>query len=111
METTVDVSGCRAEDKIRFASQSFKGEAHIWWKTILATLGREKALNMEWKKFRKVFMKKHVSGHEVEKLEDEYLHVKMEGTKYSKYTSRYLEISGLIPDFAGKKSKRIGRFI
>jgi hypothetical protein len=51
METTVDVSGCILEDKIRFASQSFKGEAHIWWKKILATWGREKALNIGWRKF------------------------------------------------------------
>jgi hypothetical protein len=73
METTVDVSGCRPEYKIRFASQSFKGEAHIWWKTILATWGREKALNMGWRKFRKIFLQKYVPGHEVEQLEDEFL--------------------------------------
>jgi hypothetical protein len=91
METTVDVSGCKAEDKIRFAPQSFKGEAHIWWKTVLATWGREKAFNMGREKFRKVFMEKYVPGHEVEQLEDEYLHLKMEGTDYKKYTPRFLE--------------------
>jgi hypothetical protein len=96
---------------VRFAANSFKGEAHIWWKTILATWGREKATGMGWKKFRKVFLKKYVPNHEVEQLEDEYLHLKMEDTDYRKYTSRFLEISGLIPDFAGSESKRIGRFI
>ncbi|KAD3337016.1 hypothetical protein E3N88_32536 [Mikania micrantha] len=34
---------------------------------------------MGWKKFRKIFLKKYVPHHEVEKLEDEYLHMKMEG--------------------------------
>jgi hypothetical protein len=111
MEKTVDVSGCRPEEKITFASQSFKGEAHIWWKTILNMWGREKALNMGWRKFRKVFLKKYVPGHKVEQLEDEYLHLKMEGTDYRKYTSGFLEIFGLIPDFAGSESKKIGRFI
>jgi hypothetical protein len=111
MDTTVDFSGCRPEEKIRFASQSLKGEAHIWWKKILNTWGREKALNMGWRKFCKVFFKKYVSGHEVEQLEDAYFHLKMEGTNYRKYTSRFFEISGLIPDFAGSESKKIGRFM
>jgi hypothetical protein len=35
----------------------------------------------------------------------------MEGIDYQKYTSRFLEISGLIPDFAGFESKKSGRFI
>jgi hypothetical protein len=35
----------------------------------------------------------------------------MEGTDYRYYTSRFLEISGLIPDFTGTESKRIDRFI
>jgi hypothetical protein len=60
---------------------------------------------------KKIFLKKYVPNHEVEQLEDEYLHLKMEDTDYRKYTSRFLEISGLIPDFAGSESKRIGRFI
>jgi hypothetical protein len=42
---------------------------------------------MGWRKFQKFFLKKYVSGHEVEQLEDEYLHLKMEGTDYRKYTS------------------------
>jgi hypothetical protein len=75
------------------------------------TWGREKALNMGWRKFRKVFLNKYVPGHEVEQLEDEYLHPKMDGTDYRKYTSRFLEISGLIPDFAASESKKIGKFI
>jgi hypothetical protein len=111
METTINVSGCKSEDKVRFAANSFKGKSHIWWKTILATWGREKATRMGWRKFRQVFLKKCVPNHEVEQLEDEYLHLKMEGTDYRKYTSRFLQITGLIPDFAGSESKRIGRFI
>jgi hypothetical protein len=66
---------------------------------------------MRWKKFRKVFIKKYVPSQEVEQLEYEYLHLKMDGTEYRKYTSRLLEITGLIPDFAGSESKRIGRSI
>jgi hypothetical protein len=62
METATD---------IRFVLQSFKGEAHICWKTILNMRGREKALNMGRRKFRKVFLKKYVPGHEVELLKDE----------------------------------------
>jgi hypothetical protein len=64
-------------------------------------LGQEKAYAMGWKKFREIFLKKYVPHHEVERLEDEYLHLKMEGTDYKKYISRFLEIAGLIPDFAG----------
>jgi hypothetical protein len=111
METTIDVIGFKDKDKVRFAAKSFKGEAHIWWKTIMATWGKEKATSMDWRKFRKVAMKKYVSNHEVEQLEDEYLHLKMEGTDYRKYTSRFFEITGLIPDFAGSESKRTSRFI
>jgi hypothetical protein len=110
MEITVDMSDCRVEDNTLFASQSFKGEAHIWWKTLVATRGREKVYNMECKTFRKVFLKKCVPERGVEKLEEEYLHLEMEGTDSRKYTSRFLEITGLIPNFAGSKSKIIGQF-
>jgi hypothetical protein len=77
----------------------------------LNTWGREKDLNLGWRKFQRIFLKRYVLGHEVEQLKGEYLHLEMEGTDYRKYTSRFLKISGLIPDFTGSESKRIGRFI
>jgi hypothetical protein len=42
MDTTIDVSGCKDEDKVLFAANSFKGEAHISWKTILVTWAGKK---------------------------------------------------------------------
>ena len=44
-------------------------------------------------------------------MEDEYLHLEMKGTDHKKYTERFLELVGLLPEFAGSESKRVGRFI
>jgi hypothetical protein len=52
-----------------------------------------------------------VPQHEIEKLENEYLQLQMEGTIYRKYTSRFLELVGLIPEITGSEAKRIGRYI
>ena len=111
IETTLDVSGCKENDRVLFATQSFKGLAHSWWKTVRTTMGRKKAFGMEWNEFRGRFLEKFVPHHEVEQLEDEYLHLEMKGTDYKKYTERFLELVGLMPEFAGSESKRVGRYV
>jgi hypothetical protein len=78
---------------------------------VLVTRTRKAVYAMGWKEFRKLFLAKYVPHHEIEKLENEYLHLQMEGTDYMKYTSRFLELVGLIPEFVGSEAKRIGHYI
>ncbi|KAK1435856.1 hypothetical protein QVD17_01627 [Tagetes erecta] len=111
IETTLDVSGCNEEDRVLFATQSFKGLAHSWWKTVRASMDRKKAFGMGWENFRQKFLEKFVPHHEIEQLEDEYLHLEMKGTDHKKYTERFLELVGLLPEFTGSESKRVGRYI
>jgi hypothetical protein len=78
---------------------------------VLASNGKKKYYVMNWKNFRKLFIGKYVPHHEVEKLENEYLHLQIVGTEHINYTVGFLEIVGLIPDFMETESKRIGRYI
>jgi hypothetical protein len=86
IETTLDISDCSTKNRVLYASLSFKGDARIWCKTVLASKGKEKVYAMRWKKFSKLFLRKCVPHHEVEKLENEYLHLRMVGTEHRKYT-------------------------
>ncbi|KAK1433348.1 hypothetical protein QVD17_10258 [Tagetes erecta] len=111
IETTLDVSRCDDEDRVLFATQSFKGLAHSWWKTVKASMNPRKASAMGWENFRQRFLEKFVPHHEIEQLEDEYLHLEMKGTDHKRYTERFLELIGLLPEFTGPESKKIGRYI
>ena len=39
IETVVDISGCAERDMVKFASQSFKGEALAWWGALIQASG------------------------------------------------------------------------
>jgi hypothetical protein len=108
---TLDSSACSTENHVLFASQSFKGKAHIWWKTTLASKGRKKVYTMNWMAFRELLLAKYVPHNEVEKLENEYMHLRMASTEHIKYTARFIELIGLIPEFVGTDSKSIWHYI
>ncbi|KAJ0508599.1 hypothetical protein HanIR_Chr11g0519021 [Helianthus annuus] len=51
MDTVVDISGCAEKDIVKFVSQSFKGEALAWWKSLIQATGKVPLYNMSWEQF------------------------------------------------------------
>ncbi|KAJ0852032.1 hypothetical protein HanRHA438_Chr14g0633551 [Helianthus annuus] len=46
MDTVVDISGCADRDVVKYASQSFKGDALAWWKSLLQAAGKAALYSM-----------------------------------------------------------------
>ncbi|GJW63338.1 hypothetical protein Tco_0115222 [Tanacetum coccineum] len=53
MESTFGISKCAEGKKVKFASATLNGQALIWWKTQVATLGIEVANGMPWAEMKK----------------------------------------------------------
>ncbi|KAD7117196.1 hypothetical protein E3N88_04464 [Mikania micrantha] len=52
METTLDISGCPDQHKVRYAAGSFDKRALTWWNAQVQTRGRDEALSMSWEEFK-----------------------------------------------------------
>ena len=48
MDTVVDISGCADRDVVKYVSQSFKGDALAWWKSLLQAAGKAILYSMSW---------------------------------------------------------------
>ncbi|XP_022040224.1 uncharacterized protein LOC110942767 [Helianthus annuus] len=73
METVVDISGCAKEDVVKFVSQSFKGDALVWWRALIQASGKIPHYNLTWDKFVELMRETFCPQHEVEKVEPDFL--------------------------------------
>ena len=48
MDTVVDISGCAERDVVKFVSQSFKGEALAWWRSLVQASRKAVLYSMTW---------------------------------------------------------------
>ncbi|GKF74082.1 hypothetical protein Tco_0220414, partial [Tanacetum coccineum] len=48
MESVQDMSGCRANQKVKYTVGSFIGKALTWWNTQVQTRGWEATVHMTW---------------------------------------------------------------
>ncbi|GKE66727.1 hypothetical protein Tco_1520888, partial [Tanacetum coccineum] len=52
MESVQDMSGCGANQKVKYTACSFIGKALTWWNTQVQTRGREATVGMTWEDFK-----------------------------------------------------------
>ncbi|GKA60317.1 reverse transcriptase domain-containing protein [Tanacetum coccineum] len=72
MESVQDMSGCRANEKVKYTVISFSGKALTWWNTQVQTRGREAAVGMTWEDFKDLMRKEFCPNIEMQKLETEF---------------------------------------
>ncbi|KAD4385304.1 hypothetical protein E3N88_25472 [Mikania micrantha] len=111
MEAVLDISDCKDENKVRFASHSLKDEALFWWKMVLETKGRDATNRMTWEELKSLIMEKYCPINEVERMEVEFSTLEMVGFEHLAYTNKYIELGQLVPHLVTPESKRIGRYI
>ncbi|KAJ0546367.1 putative retrotransposon gag domain-containing protein [Helianthus annuus] len=111
IETMVDISGCAKEDTVKFVSQSFKGEALTWWKTMIQSAGKIPLYNLEWSKFVDMIKEVYCPQHEVEKVESDFLTLVMKNLDCWTYVTDFNSMSRLVPYLITPEPKRIAHFI
>ena len=93
MDTVVDISGCAERDVVKFVSQSFKGEALAWWRSLIQATGKIPLYNMTWDQFVALIKENYCPQHEVEKIETEFLTLVMENLDCQAYLTSFNTMS------------------
>ncbi|GKB80673.1 putative reverse transcriptase domain-containing protein [Tanacetum coccineum] len=84
MESVQDMSGCRANQKVKYSASSFID-------------------------FKDVMRKEFCPNNEMQKLETEFWCHAMVGASHAAYTDRFLELARLVPHLVTSDNKRIER--
>ncbi|GKB97015.1 putative reverse transcriptase domain-containing protein, partial [Tanacetum coccineum] len=111
MESVQDMSGCGANQKVKYIAGSFIGKALAWWNTQVQTRGREAAVGMTWEDFKVLMSKEFCPNNKMQKLETEFWCHAMVGAGHAVYTDRFHELASLVPHLVTPENKRIERYI
>nr|XP_043625721.1 uncharacterized protein LOC122597156 [Erigeron canadensis] len=107
MESVIYMSECAPHQRVKYVVGSLTDKALTWWNTLLRAKGRTAAVAMPWGEFKELMLKKFCSGVEVNRLEREFEELKMTRAEHTKYTSRFEELSRLVPHLVTPDSKGI----
>ncbi|GJR30714.1 retrovirus-related pol polyprotein from transposon TNT 1-94 [Tanacetum coccineum] len=105
------MSGCGANQKVKYTDGSFIDKALTWLNTQVQTKGRETAVCMTWEDFKGLMRKEFCPNNELQKLESEFWGHTMVGAGHAAYTDRFHELARLVPHLVIPKNKRIERYI
>ncbi|KAJ0876256.1 putative nucleotidyltransferase, Ribonuclease H [Helianthus annuus] len=111
IETVVDISGCAKRDMVKFASQSFKGEALAWWGALIQASGKATLYSMSWEQFVALIKENYCPQHEVERIESDFLSLVMKNLDCQAYLTSFNTLSRLVPYLVTPEPKSIVRFI
>nr|XP_043639230.1 uncharacterized protein LOC122610299 [Erigeron canadensis] len=111
MEFVIDMSECVPHQRVKYVVGSLTDKALTWWNTQLQARGRTAAVAMPWEEFKGLMLKKFCSEVEVSRLEREFGELKMTRAEHAKYTSRFEELSRLVPHLVTPDSKGIQKYI
>ncbi|GKD93167.1 hypothetical protein Tco_1373004, partial [Tanacetum coccineum] len=72
MESVRDMSGCGANQKVKYTAGSFISKELTWWNTQVQTRGREAVVGITWEDFKGLMRKEFCPNNELQKLESEF---------------------------------------
>ncbi|GKF68220.1 reverse transcriptase domain-containing protein, partial [Tanacetum coccineum] len=113
-ERTESVFSCSnyIEDyKVKFTTGTLTEEALSWWNSFVQCIGIEEAYKITWVEFKKLLIKKYCPRMEVQKMEDEFYHLIMNGNDLKTYVRRFQELETLCPTMVPDSEKIIEVFI
>ncbi|XP_021971238.1 uncharacterized protein LOC110866396 [Helianthus annuus] len=111
MDTVVDISGCAEQNIVKFVSQSFKGDALAWWRSLIQATGKIPLYSLSWDQFVALIKENFYPQHVVEKIETDFLTLVMKNLDCQAYLTSFNTMSRLVPYLVTSEPKRIARFI
>ncbi|KAI3808709.1 hypothetical protein L1987_24667 [Smallanthus sonchifolius] len=111
MESVIKISNCLDNQKVKYAACSLQGEALTWWNSQLDALGEQVTDTLTWDEFKKMLIEEYCPRNEIKNIEVEFWNLEMEGAEILVYTTRFQELSHLVPHLVTPESKRIERYI
>ncbi|MFS7952293.1 putative retrotransposon gag domain-containing protein [Helianthus anomalus] len=110
-EFVLRMSKCALDQQVTYISGLFVDGALSWWNLQVQTLGEAAAYALTWAELKELMRKKYCSRAEIQRLETEFWHLKMEGSKIAEYVHRFHDLSHVVPYMVTPEFKRIERFI
>nr|GEU43523.1 reverse transcriptase domain-containing protein [Tanacetum cinerariifolium] len=107
MESVLDMSGCKDNQKVKYTAGSFVVEALTWWNSQIHTRGREAVVGMFWEDFKILTIEEFFPSNEIQKLEIKLWNHAMVGAGHAAY--RFHELARLVPHLVTPKGKKIER--
>ncbi|XP_076883893.1 uncharacterized protein LOC143532856 [Bidens hawaiensis] len=102
---------CPDDTRTRFATGMFEKGALTWWVKEKSTRGVEATIALPWKKLKDLMTRQFCPPNELMNLEAEFWSLKQEGGEHSAYTTRFNELSVLVPHLVTPDSRAIDKYI
>ncbi|XP_022031918.1 uncharacterized protein LOC110932978 [Helianthus annuus] len=110
-ESVFAMCNCPEGDRVKFASGTLEEGALTWWNAHVQMLGIEMANATTWDDFKEPIREENCPRDEIQKLENEYYNLKMEGSEIEAYTKRSLELENMCPNLSRPTPRRIELYI
>ncbi|XP_022000066.1 uncharacterized protein LOC110897612 [Helianthus annuus] len=110
-ESVFAMCNCLAGDRVKFASGTLEDGALTWWNAQVQMLGIEMANATTWDDFQELIRGEYCPRDEIQKLENEYYNLKMEGSEIEAYTKRSHELANMCPNLSRPPPRRIEHYI
>jgi hypothetical protein len=111
VEAVIRRSGCAPNQVVTFTTRMFQGPALTCWNTIVSARGTDAVDEMPWTEFKELMLKKFCPRNEIQKLEQEFWKMSLNGPTHQEYTTRFQEVSQLVPHLSTPESKWVERYV
>ncbi|KAD6454103.1 hypothetical protein E3N88_08809 [Mikania micrantha] len=111
MEVVLSISECLNTQKVKYATCSFQNKALTWWNTQVQARGRETIETMSWSELKALLIREYCPKNEMQKMEEEFWNLRMDGAGHQTYTNRFHELCCLLPHMVSTEEKKVDRYI
>ncbi|XP_035835692.1 uncharacterized protein LOC118483974 [Helianthus annuus] len=110
-ESVFAMCNCPAGDRVKYATGTLADGALTWWNTQVQMLGIEMANATTWDDFKELMREEYCPRDEIQKLENEYYNLKMQGSEIEAYTRRSNDLATLCPNLSRPPPRRIELYL
>ncbi|KAI3805539.1 hypothetical protein L1987_28008 [Smallanthus sonchifolius] len=111
MEDAILLSECRANQVVKFAANSLREEASHWWEGVRQAKGNEVVDSMMWNDLKTLVIKNLYPRNDIEKVEREFMGLKVGSMTHRQYTTRFNELARLLPHLVMTEERKIACYI
>ncbi|XP_076931777.1 uncharacterized protein LOC143597045 [Bidens hawaiensis] len=110
-ESMFSMCNCPNENKVMFTTGTLEKAALTWWSSQVKMMRLNAANALTWAEFNELLKEEYNPRDEVQKLEQEFWNLRMDGSEIETYTNRSHELAVLCPQMVNPAYKRIERYI
>ncbi|XP_071738651.1 uncharacterized protein [Rutidosis leptorrhynchoides] len=97
VETVFAISNCAEEDRVKYASHTFKNNALTWWNTYLANVRENTSYDLPWAAFKHLLCEHYRPLNEMNKLKAELRELRTKGDNITAYEQQFTELALMFP--------------